>query len=80
MSHLAGIPVPSIEQIIVGAQLIIILYPVRVFMHWIDNEARRERNHIIRAHVKSGHLSRLKHCFEGDCPSLRKPLLVRRQP
>jgi hypothetical protein len=40
-------------------------------------EARRERNRIIRAHVKAGHESRLKHCIDDACLTLRKPVPVR---
>lgn len=36
-------------------------------------EARRERNKIIKRHVKAGHESRLKHCVDELCFSLRKP-------
>lgn len=43
-------------------------------------EARRERNRIIRAHVKAGHESRLKHCVDEACFSLRTPVPAQVEP
>lgn len=37
-------------------------------------EARKERNRIIRHHVKTGHEGRLKHCIDEACLSLRMPV------
>jgi hypothetical protein len=71
MPALWGVPVPSSDQIIVGAELLIILYPIRSMMRSLDNQARKERNRIIAAHVKSGHNSRFWKCLEGSCPSLQ---------
>lgn len=73
MSQLLGIPVPSMDQIIVGTELIFILYIPRKVVSRLDNELRKERNRIIHKHVKTGHLGRLKHCADRDCFSLRKP-------
>jgi hypothetical protein len=73
MSQLLGIPVPSLEQIIVGTELVFILYIPRRVVNKLDNEFRKERNRIIHNHVKTGHLGRLKHCADSACASLRKP-------
>jgi hypothetical protein len=37
------------------------------------SEVRKERNRIIRNHVKADHEGRLKHCIDEACASLRKP-------
>lgn len=65
---------PTIEQIVVGSELIIILYPVRIIVRRMADEARKERNRIIRHHVKTGHKSRFKTCIEGECVSLQTPM------
>jgi hypothetical protein len=44
---------------------------VRLIAYGLTNRIRRERNKIIRDHVKSAHLGRLYHCEQGACPSLR---------
>lgn len=78
MHFLFGIPVPTGEQIIVGIELAFLLYPakrladafwrrVTILLQLVTKRARRERNRIIRLHVKSGHKSRFKHCVEGEC-------------
>lgn len=71
MSRLLGIPVPDWEQIIIGAELVVILYPIRLLAQAIDKGIRKERNRVIHIHVKTGHKSRLKHCIEDGCASLR---------
>ena len=43
-------------------------------------EVRAERNRIIKRHVKAGHESRLKHCPDLVCLSLRKPVLAQQEP
>lgn len=72
MSHLLGIPVPSLEQIIVGTELVFILYVPKKIVSRLDNNFRYERNRIIKAHVKNGHLARFLHCLDGDCATLQK--------
>jgi len=39
----------------------------------VTGELRKERNHIIRNHVKTSHQGRLKHCLDDACASLRMP-------
>lgn len=85
MTELHGIPVPSTDQIIIGAELVFILYPVKRFAGSLDQQLRRERNRIIKNHVKTGHEGRLKHCADTACASLRssgrpRPELLGVQP
>jgi hypothetical protein len=72
MSQILGIPVPSLEQIIVGTELVFILYIPKRMVSQLDREFRKERNRIIHRHVKSGHSDRLKQCADQDCSSLRR--------
>lgn len=72
MSQLLGIPVPSIEQIIVGTELVFILYVPKKLVSRLDGEFRKERDRIIKLHVKTGHEARFKHCLEGECTNLQK--------
>lgn len=82
MNQLLGVPVPSPDQIIVGAELVFILLPVRILSRTLDNDVRKFRNYVINHHVKSGHADRLKQCEDGYCPSLRssEPQLEAAQP
>jgi hypothetical protein len=44
---------------------------IKVCLKKAEDEARRERNRIIKHHVKTGHSSRFKHCLDGNCSSLQ---------
>lgn len=44
---------------------------IKICLKKVEDEARRERNRIIRHHVKTGHNRRFKHCLDGECSSLR---------
>jgi hypothetical protein len=70
MAHIHGIPIPSLEQIIVAIELLFILLPFKMLQMWLISEARRNRNHIIHLHVKSGHKSRFRRCIEGECATI----------
>lgn len=56
-----------------------IVHGIWVGMRWVAkhtfSELRKERNHIIRNHVKADHEGRLKNCLDEACASLRKPVL-----
>lgn len=71
MHQIFGIPVPSGEQIIVGLELVIILYVPKKLLGQLDSAIRQERNRIIHKHVKTGHRGRLKQCLDAECLSLR---------
>lgn len=73
MALLIGIPVPSIEQIIIGTELVFILYIPKKIVSKLDGEFRIERNRIIRNHVKASHAERLRRCGHEACVSLRTP-------
>lgn len=71
MTHIFGVPVPSLEQIIVGTELVFILYIPKRVVTKLDDEFRLQRNRIIDRHVKTEHNTRLKHCADLACASLR---------
>lgn len=76
MQHeLFGIPVPSFDQLIVGTELVFLLWPARRIQQAMDRRLssayRRERDRKVTRHVKAGHEGRLKHCLDVDCFSLR---------
>lgn len=71
MHEINGVPVPSVKEIIVAAELLVILWPLRVIMRRLEGDFRPERNRIIHRHVKAGHGGRLKDCFDLHCASLR---------
>lgn len=54
-----------------------IVHAVWVGIRWVakrvTTELRKERNRIIRNHVKADHEGRLKHCLDEACASLRMP-------
>ena len=73
MSDILGIPIPTLEQVIVGTELVFILYIPKRVVSKLDGAFRTERNKIIHRHVKTGHDSRLKQCTDFACASLRNP-------
>lgn len=52
---------------------LVIKYVAKVVWKLVVDEVRRERNRIIKHHVKAGHDSPLKHCMDVACASLRSP-------
>jgi hypothetical protein len=71
MANIYGIPVPSVEQIVIGAELVFVLLPFRVLAHKLENDMRLERKWLLKHHIKNGHEDRFKRCVEGYCFSLR---------
>jgi hypothetical protein len=63
---------PTSQEIITSAELLIILWPVRVLLRALEGEFRAERRRVVRLHVKSGHNTRFTRCLQGDCASLQK--------
>lgn len=80
MNEIYGVPVPSPKEIIVAAELLVILWPIRVVLRRLEGDFRPERNRIIHQHVKAGHAGRLKHCLDVHCASLRNQLPGRQAP
>jgi hypothetical protein len=51
---------------------------IKIALKKVEDEVRVERNRIIKHHVKTGHVSRFKHCLDGECSSLQN--LVQPEP
>lgn len=53
-----------------------IVNAVWVIIRWVvkrtASDIRKERNRIIRNHIKADHEGRLKHCLDEACASLRR--------
>ncbi len=52
-----------------------IVHGIWIGLKWLGekgvSELRKERNRIIRNHVKSGHNTKLENCTNDSCPQLR---------
>lgn len=73
-------PHPTVPELLISAQIFILLYPLRWVAHLFESEvtkdARYVKGKIIRSHVYNDHGFRWKHCRVDDCASLVSSLEV----
>ena len=72
-----------LDKFLIGNSFVSLTAHLYVVIKWSElhilKEIRKERNHIIKQHIKAGHKSRLKHCIDEACASLRKPMSVQQE-
>jgi len=62
-------PHPSLEEIIISLELLMLLWPARVLQRALEDAVRKEVRRIRKEHRKE-HVSHARWCKEGECEKL----------
>lgn len=62
---------PTGHDLLISAEILIALFPLRLILDAITSDVRRARRKIIHRHVHQAHNQRLHRCEDADCTTLR---------
>lgn len=68
-----SLPFPTARELIIASEVLVVTYPLRWLMKWLETDLQRERRLIIAQHAQS-HQHPLKSCQQEDCVLLTKKL------